>query len=240
MSSLDYKCSSFAFEYHFCWNEYYDLSVLKHAKLIINEIKLYKSLGIDGVLECGDMRCFLPNGFALYALGRTLMDITIPFDKLVEDYFLHVYGEEWKDLVDVLAKFEEIIPYGYLAKAGSENEKISLFYAPTIARKISENLAKVLSEARDLVEKHYNSDIRVGTVSVRLFEHYIDLFEGLCKVVSKKCVGDDQGAREEYDLFEESYGKREAEIERYFNQTFLFNYLNYMVYGDTSKVEFVL
>lgn len=240
MNSLEYKCSSFAFEYHFCWNEYYDPSVLKHAKLIIDEIKLYKSLGIDGVLECGDMRGFLPNGFAMYALGRTLLDISVTFEQLVEDYFSHIYGEKWKDFVNVLARFEEIIPYRYLAKVGSENREISQYYAPKIAKEISENLARVLSEARCLVEECYNSSARVQTISVRLFEHYIDLFEGLCKVVSKKCVGNDKAAQEEYDVFETEYGKRETEIERYFNQTFFFNYLHYMVYDDTSKIEFVL
>ena len=51
---------------------------------------------------------------------------------------------------------------------------------------------------------------------------------------------DDDGAKALYEKFEEDFGKRECEIERYFNHCFFFKYLHYIVYDVTSNIAFVV
>ena len=99
-----------------------------------------------------------------------------------------------------------------------------------------------MEAGRRLVKENYNSDVRVETVSVRLFEHYLDLVEWLGKLFSKKAVADDEGAKAIYPEFEDYFGKKECELERYFNQCFFFNCLNYYIFSasNTSKTEFIL
>ena len=236
----DFKGPAFAFEYHFCWCENYDLSRFKHSKLIHDEIALYKSMGIDGVVEDGDMRGFLPNGLQFYTLGRTLFDTKTRAEEIFEDYMTHAYGEKHREFEDILRRLEEVMPHAYFARKLSQNEKVSLFYNPEVARKIESDLPSVLSEGRKLVKENYNSDVRVETVSVRLFEHYLDLCEWLGKVVAYKAVGDDESAKRVYGEFETYFGKRECEIERYFNHCSFFSFLHHLVFSNTSKIEFVV
>ena len=112
--------------------------------------------------------------------------------------------------------------------------------AETARKNIEEKLPEILENGRALVREYYNSEVRVETVSVRMFEHYLDLVEWLGRVVAKKAVADDEGAKAIYAEFEEYYGKRECEIERYFNHCFFFNFLHFVVFDNASKTEFVL
>ena len=82
--------------------------------------------------------------------------------------------------------------------------------------------------------------MRVQTLSVRLLEHYIELCKWIGRILGKKAVGDDEGAKAIYNEFEEYFGKRECEIERYFNHCFFFNFMHYVVFDNASKLEFVL
>ncbi len=236
----NFKGPAFAFEYHFCWNEYDDLSRFKHAKIIHDEICLYEKMGISGVVEDGDMRAFLPNGLQFYTLGRTLFDTSLSAEEIAKDYFLHAYGKDHKEFADFFKKLEEVISFAYMSKKDSSNPNVSVYYNPSVADKIEGELSSVLKEGEALVKSHYDSDVRVETVSVRLLEHYIELCRWLGKLVIKKARGLDDEAKAIYEEFEEYFGKRECEIERYFNHCFFFNFLHYIVFDNSSKMEFVL
>lgn len=230
---------SFSFDYHFCWSEYHDLSTLKYSKLIYDEIKYYKSIGIDGIVEDGDMRAFLPNGLQLYTLARTLFDTSLTYEEILEDYLSSVYGEAYPKFKEVLIELENAISFKYLSKLDSKNSNVSLFYNPEIAKNIETKLPNILKRGREIVKEYFDSPIRVQTVSVRLFEHYLDLIEGLGRVIKEKALANDERAAELYYEFETEFGKRECEIERYFNQCFFFNNLDYIVFGTKSNTEFL-
>lgn len=231
--------SAFAFEYHFCWAEYRDLSTLGMAKLIGDEIRLYKSIGIDGVVEDGDLRPFLPNGLLLYTLGRTLFDVETPHEAIVTDYFSHLYGSDHKKFLSFFEKVGEVFDWKFFSGLGSENEKVGKYYSPKIAEKLS-NAAPLFEEGRALVKAHYNSDIRVQTVAVRLLSHYIDLLEKTAAIIAKKAAADDAAAKCLLEDFEEDFGKRECELERYFNHCFFYKFLHFIAVSNASKIDFVM
>lgn len=234
-----YHGPAFAFEYHFCWPEYRDPSTLGMARLIGDEVRLYKSIGIDGVVEDGDLRPFLPNGLLLYTLGRTLFDVDTPHEAIVEDYFSHIYGKDWKSFHTFFTKIGDVFDWKYFSDLGSENEKVGKYYSPRMAEKLS-TVAPLWEEGRELVRTHFNSDMRVQTVAVRLLSHYIDLWERTAEIMAVKAVGNDAEAIRLLEAFEEDFGKRECEIERYFNQCFFFGFLRYVVISNASKIDFVL
>lgn len=231
---------SFAFEYHFCWAQYRDPAILGYCRLINEEIKLYKNLGINGVVECGDMRGFLPNGVRFYTMARSLFDTSLTAEDIIEDYFYHAYGREHKVFQQFFTKLGEVMEHAYFAEKRSANVQVSKYYNPEVAAKMENELPEVLKYGRTLVKEYYNGDTRVRTVSIRLLEHYLELMEWLGKVIAKKAGGDDAGAKAIYKEFEDIFGKKECEIERYFNQCFFFNYLHYIVFSNENKMEFVL
>lgn len=229
---------AFAFEYHFCWNEFNDFALFDGCKLINDELRLYKELGIDGVVEDGDMRHFTPNGIKIYTLARTLFDTSLTVEDIVEDYFPYAYGENWREFYSYFKKLGEYLEYKYFSKQDSAEPKVSLYYNPRVAEKLAE-IGTVIEEGRALIRKHMDVEERVQTVSMHNLEFYLDLCEGIADVMRYKALADDDGARAAYEKMEYRFGEREAAVERYFNHCFFFNYLHYIVYDNSSKIEFV-
>ncbi len=234
-----YKGTAFAFEYHFCWAEYRDLSSLGMAKLIGDEVRLYKSIGIDGVVEDGDLRPFLPNGLLLYTLGRTLFNVNTPHGDIVSDYFSHLYGEHHKDFLAFFEKVGACFDWKYFSGLGSEDARVGKYYSPRMAERLAA-AQPLIEEGRALVRAHYNAERRVQTVAVRLFAHYLDLLENTARVMAKKAAGEDAEAKALLLSFEEEFGKRECELERYFNHCFFFSFLRCIVITHASKLDLVL
>ncbi len=235
-----FQGSSFAFEYHFCWNEMFDLSTLKFSRLINDEVKLYKSLGIDGMVEDGDMRPFFPNGLQFYTHARSQFDTSLLADEIIEDYLSHAYGKDHEKFKSFLMSVEELLPYAYFGKQMSENPEVSLFYNPTLADRVEKELPGLIEQGKSLVREHYDNEVRVHTVSVRLFDHFLDFLSGYGRIIAKKARALDNEAAEMYKEFRTSFGKRECEIERYFNHTLWFNYLSWIVFDNSSRQEFVV
>ena len=235
----DFHGPAFSFDYHFCWAEYRDFSVLGMAKLIGDEVRLYKSIGIDGIVEDGDLRPFLPHGLLLYTLGRTLFNVETPHEAIVSDYFSHIYGADSKAFLSWFEKLGKAFDWKYFAALGSENAKVGKFYSPKMAERFA-GVAPLLAEGRELVKAHYTSPVRVQTLSARLLSHYIDLLEKLAEVMHYKALGDDASAKRLCEEFEADFGKRECEIERYFNHCFFFKFLRFIVFSNESKIDFVL
>ncbi len=108
--------ASVAYEYHFWAHQTYDLSGLHIAKLVYDDVKVYKEQGINGIIEDGSQRSFFPNGFAFYVYARTLYDTDAKYEELLEDYFSHAYGEDYKEFVDYLTKLRDLVPLTYVSR----------------------------------------------------------------------------------------------------------------------------
>ena len=126
----------------------------------------------------------------------------------------------------------------YFSELGSENPKVCKFYSPEAARKLA-SAAPMLEAGRALVREHFNSEIRVRTVAARLLSHYLDLLERTAELMAAKAVGNDREATRLLDAFREDFGRRECEIEPYFNHCSYFNFLQYIVVGHTSNIDFL-
>lgn len=229
---------AFAFEYHFCWVQFRDFSKLGVARLIYDEVHLYKSLGINGIVEDGDLRPFLPNGIQLYTLARSLFDLDTPYGEIVEDYFSHLYGKDHALFHSFLQEIGEVFDWKYFSELAPKDARVSKFYSPEAAEALKK-APELIARGRALVREHFNSEIRVQTVAVRLFSHYLDLLEKTAELMIKKAIGDDREATRLLEAFKEEFGRRECEIEPYFNHNCFFNFLHYVVVGHTSNIDYI-
>ena len=229
---------AFAFEYHFCWVQFRDFTKLHAARVIYDEVHLYKSMGLDGIVEDGDLRPFLPNGIQLYTLARSLFDTETPFDEIVTDYFSHLYGEDHPRFSAFLERIGEVFDWKYFSELASADPRVGKFYSPAVAERLAA-VAPLIEAGRALVKEHFNSEIRIRTVAVRLLSHYLDLLEGTAGVMAAKARGDDKEATRRLDIFCEEFGRRECEIQPYFNHNCYFNFLHYIVVGHTSNIDFL-
>ena len=208
-----WKGSVFAYEYHFWWHQV-DPSMLSHAERIWEDVRVYQSKGVHGLIEDGSQRSFFPGGLGFYTYARTLYDTSLTFEEIVEEYFSCAYGEDWKEVLAYMEKCREVLPYKLLENRASVNPEISSFYNPALVETLSKG-DEVAAIGEALVKKNFNKPYRLQTVSYRLLGEQVKLFRSLAKAFSHKVVGEDDAAVAAFeDVFEE-FGRREAELERY-------------------------
>ena len=213
---------SFVFEYHFWKPQHYDLSGQVIAKRIYDDVKAYRDLGFDGIVQCGTQRAFFPNGFHFYTHARSLFDKDVAFEDLLTDYYSCAYGANYEQFIKALAALSDALDYEYVCypSAVRRPEK----YATKDA---SEKIAKARAAAEKLlalVRENYNSDDRIVTVSVRLLEYYCNCYLGdFILLLEKKSLLDDEGARKVAENFKNSIGNVEPLIDTYFDHAQAFN-----------------
>jgi hypothetical protein len=70
---------------------------------------------------------------------------------------------------------------------------------------------------REYVKENYVCDARVQTVSMILLLHHTEFAMGAAELMKLKCLGITEGLDEMAEEFYESFGRHEAEIERYYD-----------------------
>lgn len=99
-----FKGDSFDFDYHLMWAHYADPGYMKIAKVIYEDIKNLKTIGLNGLISCQIQRVFFPTGFPMYVMASTLWNDTVSFEDLANDYFTSAYGSDGSIVRDYLNK----------------------------------------------------------------------------------------------------------------------------------------
>ena len=228
--------STISYEYHFCGMQCSDLGGIELSKRVSEDIKYYEKRGVRGIIEDGTQRAFFPNGLSFYTYARTLYDTSLTQSEIAKDYFVHAYGVDHEKFYNYLDKLGRIFDYSYLQGQNSANREVGKYYNPDYAKSL-DALDEVLEEGRALIEEHYNSDIRLNTVSVRLLEYNQELCRGLKKALVFKAQGLDDEAAAAHEEFRVSFGKRECEIQAYYDHYVYFAVYNKMMLSEKSKLE---
>ncbi len=227
----------FVYEYHFWINMAYDLGILEYARVIYEDVKGYRSNGLNGIIEDGSQRAFFPNGFWFYVYGQTLFDCSVTFEELTEDYFSHAYGEDWREVYSFFEKLGKLSNYKYLAGELSADEKVGRYFNPAVAdgfRKVPE----LIEEFRPFVEAHKNMTMRAQSVAYKLLNYYLEYCEKLAPIITLKCFGAGEEAAAAYERFLDDFGRHEVEIERWYDQYILGFGLSYRVFQKGTSEFF--
>jgi hypothetical protein len=105
---------SFIFDYHL-WREHYtDPSSYKIAKLINQDVKNLKTIGLNGFVSCQVQRVFFPTGLPMYVLGKTLWNDQLEFEAIAKDYLEHAFGRDGKRVGQYLATLSDLFDPPYL------------------------------------------------------------------------------------------------------------------------------
>ena len=130
----------------------------------------------------------------MFNYSVALYDASRSFDSIKEDYFSHIYGADWQSFADYLEKINEILTYDKFSTNSIEgglkkNLDVSADYAETLSK-----IEDILKDGETIVASHYNSDIRVQTVSVRLLEWHVKYLRGITAALKEKILGNDDEA----------------------------------------------
>ena len=89
-----------------------------------------------------------------------------------------------------------------------------------------DGVADLLAIGKALVKSHYNSDVRVQTVSARLFERHIAYVERFTGAIKEKLLGNDEVALQSFYEFMKDFGAYEVFMQPYYDQVMTFSALS--------------
>ena len=217
----------FSYEYHFWRHQYLDVGGLAIARRIYEDIRGLKYMKLDGFVEDGSQRSGFPNGFAVYIFAETLMNRDADYDAVLEDYFSHVYGEDWKKVHAFFTRVEEVFDFAYMEGERSLDPTRSNYYNPEIAP-VFAGADELAAEARSLAAAHPIMPTRPQTVSYQLLGYYAEYLERWAALMTQKALGHDLRALELIEEFRQEYGRHEIYIERYYDHGLLGHILNHI------------
>ena len=204
------------FEYHFWIKQYRDPGSIDFARRVYEDTLSYKILNMQGCMEDGSNRSFFPNGFPSHIYAETMMNRDLDYEKEFEDYYSHLYGSDWKMVKDYLQKITDAFDFGYMLAEKSKDPTLGNHYNPDRVPYLAK-VKEIAKEMRDKIDEHTLLPIRPQAIAWRLLKHHADWCEGIAKVMIEKCQGNTDKATELMQNFVDEFGKREYEIEDYFD-----------------------
>ena len=211
-----WKGTVFFYEYHFWRHQFLDPGMVTFARRVYEDVRSLKVQGVDGYVEDGSQRSGFPNAFPVYIYAETLMNRDCDFDAVMEDYFSHIYGKDWKDAKAILKAISDAFDFGYMEGVKSKNEKISTFYDPERVPQL-EKIYELAARERTLAKKHLNMPKRPQTVSWRLLLRHAEYCEHMAGLMIAKAKGQNYKAVELFNRMTEEFGKYELEMETYYD-----------------------
>jgi len=210
----DVKLPAYAYEYHFWRAQFRDPGLMIVSRRIYEDVRSLKLLDIDGYLQDGSNKHFFPHGFHQFIHAETLVDRECDYDALLDDYFAHLFGEDYQKVLAYLNGVSEAFGEKYMAgEERGEGFKDPL-HNPERAAKL-EIVPELAAVARDLVKKNRKTPVRVQALAWRLLERHAEFSEGVAEVFKTKALGYDKLALEKMDAFIESFGRHDYELERW-------------------------
>jgi len=145
-----FEGDSFVFDYHLMWDINRDFGGFTLTKVLYNDLRQIKKLGLNGFISCQINRCTFPSGFALFVLGRTLFDNSVSFETLRDEYFGQVFGENRDTVVDFLQGLSQYFPLKY--NRGEFGEYVGKEYADLFI-KGKQHIEKFISVINPLCDR---------------------------------------------------------------------------------------
>lgn len=211
-----WKGPAFSYEYHFWRHQYLDPGGRFLARRLYEDVRSLKLMGLDGYVEDGSQRSGFPNGFPVYIYAETLMNRDCDYDAVVEDYFSHIYGQDWKQVEQILQGISNAFDMVYMEGVKSVNKEISAYYDPSRVERLSA-VKDLCAQERALAKKHLQMPTRPQTVSWRMLLRHAEYCEKFAEIMIEKALGHNFKAVELAEEFRKVIGRFELEIEPYYD-----------------------
>lgn len=231
-----WKGANVAYEYHFWKHFVFDVGGVSLAPIINEDIRGYKRIGVNGIIEDGSQRAFFPTGFNFYVYARTLYDNSLTTEELAEEYFSCAFGADWRDFYNYLQEISDTFSHTYMEGEKSSDPKKCIYYNPDMAAQFA-RVREVTAKGRELIKAHYTMPHRVQTMSVRVLELHAKYCEMISDALALKCQGKDQESLQALNVARIECGKYEAAFQTVYDHHSQFNSLTNILKMVTRTEE---
>lgn len=201
----EFHGESFVYDYPLGRAHYGDFGYLHISRIIGQDIRKLKEMGLDGYISCQELRVCFPNALPNYVMGQMLFDENAAFEPLKEEYLKAAYGRDWERVLSYLTQLSDLCSCDYFNGKG---ERICPEEAAAMKRliKIAERFSA--SEPEEAAGR---------TAVQNLFWKYLDYHREyslrLGKALMKLSEGKAQEAQELWHQFQHMICERETEFQ---------------------------
>jgi len=109
---------SFIYEYRFWIDMYCDLGNMRISKETYRDMKSLQKLSLQGCMSDQTHRMYMPTALPLIAMGETLFDTNVDYDKMVREYFEGAFGKDGNLCREYLEKLTDLLCPANFRKGG--------------------------------------------------------------------------------------------------------------------------
>jgi hypothetical protein len=104
-----YTGDSFLFDYHLWSGLHVQATDLALARIVHDDVRVLKKLGLNGIVSCQALRSFWPTGLAMAALAETAWNRKLRWRDVKQAHLRAAYGEHAAWVNDYLAGLESLL-----------------------------------------------------------------------------------------------------------------------------------
>ena len=156
---------SFDFDYHYMWDQHRDPAHLSMNKVLFEDMKGLRSLGLNGMMSCQNQRVWLPTGFGMAAMAVALWNSAADWAETAADYFTAAFGPDGPQVFAYLTKLSKLLcpPYfrGETDRVSPETAaslaQVPAFldgFSPVIAKNLTAGLPAVQRRSWEYLDWH--------------------------------------------------------------------------------------
>lgn len=105
---------SFDFDYHLMWDHFNDPGYTSTARILGEDARRLKLIGLNGYMSCQLQRIFFPTALPMVVLGQTLWNDTASFEDISRDFYDASFGADGSKVQEYLATLSALFYPPYL------------------------------------------------------------------------------------------------------------------------------
>jgi hypothetical protein len=90
------------------------LAIVSSQKVLYEDVRNLKNLGLNGFISCQVQRAFFPTGLGMYVMGKTLWNDRLDYDDIVDGYFNAAFGGDGQLCRDYMEKLSGLSDMDYM------------------------------------------------------------------------------------------------------------------------------
>lgn len=177
-----YSGESVDFDYHYMWDHVLDAGYHQMAKILLEDVKRLKTLGMSGFISCQLQRTFFPHSLGMHMMAEGLWNRNTEFEDAAADYFRNAFGEDGVKVEAYMRSLSEALPAAYLRTE-----------MPMVDVALSEQFAKaetLVDEFAPVIGKNWDHPEETIRTSWRHLRIHGELVRLLARAMARHAAGD--------------------------------------------------
>lgn len=190
------KGDSFIFDYHLMWNQYKAPGYRNLSRVIHDDMKALRDIGLSGSISCDIARCQIPHNFLYQTMSSTLWNREVDYDAEERAFFEDNYGEDHGKAFEYLNAITEAFSVIYAYYDESVDSK-------PMERALAERTEKAVAEILPVILENLEKESLHPAVKLswELLYAHTELVVPYAHAYTAKYQNDDETGRRYFEEY---------------------------------------